>query len=124
MLARCSRRPRDRNDVALALQRQHHPQLLICGDTRADDFWRIERELNLGIRFRLRSRSSSADTSASRDTARASPVTVALFTRTLNASISRQSAGTLSPALNRITSPGTTSSDGITVTTPSRCALT
>ena len=56
--------------------------------------------------------------------AAASPVTVALFTRTPNASSSRQSAGTSSPALRKITSPGTTSSDGMTTTEPSRRART
>ena len=45
-------------------------------------------------------------------------MTVALFTRTPNASSSRQSAGTSSPAVRKITSPGTTSSGGITTTTP------
>jgi hypothetical protein len=43
-------------------------------------------------------------------------VTVALFTRTPNASSTRQSAGTSSPALNRITSPARVSSAGSTTT--------
>ena len=74
--------------------------------------------------LRLRSRSFSSPTLAFRETGRASPVTVARFARTPNASIRRQSAGTLSPALNVMTSPGTISSDGITTTAPSRCVLT
>ncbi len=74
--------------------------------------------------FRLCSRSAASEGRTSRDTGRDSPVTVALFTRTPNPSTSRQSAGTSSPAVRQMTSPGTTSSDGITTTAPSRCALT
>ena len=38
------------NDLPLPLKRRHHPQLLVRGHARADDFGRIQRELNLRIR--------------------------------------------------------------------------
>ena len=66
--------------------------------------------------LRDRSRSLSGAAWRSRETGLASPVNVALFTRTPNASSNRQSAGTSSPAERKITSPGTTSSDGMTTT--------
>ena len=74
--------------------------------------------------LRLRSRSVSTEGRASRDTGRASPVTVALLTRTPKPSTSRQSAGTSSPAVRKMTSPGTTSSDASTTVVPFRSALT
>ena len=42
--------PSDRDDVALALERRDHAQLLIGCDPRADDFRGVERELELGVR--------------------------------------------------------------------------
>ena len=64
--------------------------------------------------------SGSSHGSASRDAGSDSPVTVALFTRTLNASTRRQSAGRMSPASSRITSPGTSSAAGTCRTAPER----
>ena len=55
---------------------------------------------------------------------RDSPVIVALLTRRPNASIRRQSAGTLSPSPTSTTSPGTSPSAGICCTLPSRVTVT
>ena len=54
------------------------------------------------------------------DTAMDSPVREASFRRRLAASINRRSAGTLSPAPSRTTSPGTSSRAGITLASPPR----
>jgi len=64
--------------------------------------------------------SGSLHGSASREAGSDSPVTVALFTRTPNASTSRQSAGRMSPASSRIRSPGTRSLAGSSRTAPER----
>lgn len=69
--------------------------------------------------LRLCVSSGSSHGSVSRDAGNDSPVTVALFTRTLNASTRRQSAGRLSPASSRITSPGTNWAAGTCRTRPS-----
>ena len=70
--------------------------------------------------FLLSIRSSAADGPVSRALGSDSPVTAALLTRTPKASISRQSAGTLSPGSRWTMSPGTSSSAGTRVTTPAR----
>jgi len=67
---------------------------------------------------------SSPLASLLRALARDSPVTVAVFTRSPNASITRQSAATKSPSSTRVTSPGTSSSAGISTISPPRSALT
>ena len=72
----------------------------------------------------LCSASSQRQGAASRTTGTDSPVTVALLTRTENASITRQSAATKSPASSAITSPGTRSAAGLCSKTPSRITRT
>ena len=68
----------------------------------------------------LCSASSHPQGPASRTSGSDSPVTVALLTRTENASIKRQSAGAISPASKAITSPGTSSAAGLCSKTPLR----
>ena len=53
-----------------------------------------------------------------------SPVTVALFTRSPKDSITRQSAGTLSPSSSSTTSPGTSAAAGSCAIAPARSAFT
>jgi hypothetical protein len=71
-----------------------------------------------------RNRSSSVVAAAVRAFGSDSPVMVARFTRTANASTRRQSAGTFSPSPTRTTSPGTSASAGSRHAAPSRSAVT
>src|ERR1051326_2869024 len=65
-------------------------------------------------------RSGAAQAAVLFDASPDSPVSAASSVRKLTDSSSRPSAGILSPALSRITSPGTSSRAGISVSSPSR----
>jgi len=66
---------------------------------------------------------SSGSAAALRAIGLDSPVRLAVLTRTPNASIRRQSAGTSSPAASSTTSPGTSSATGNCTARPSRKAV-
>ncbi len=81
-------------------------------------------EVPVSRMFLLWINSSASEGSASRALGRDSPVIVAVLTRTPNASISRQSAGMLSPCSRSTTSPGTSWVTASDVALPSRIAFT